>query len=128
MTLLAALLATAVPVAPSAHLTVRIVAPPEVHFNRRGDSTLTVVAGQYEKTLSLGGVPDPVDPDNVYLSLNPMTLAFGGKFGGMVKLKARLFLCDARNGICTVEELEKQVRLRPGQQLGLEWKVGRDTR
>lgn len=114
----------AVPAPPFGRVKVTFSAPPEVQFNRRGDSTLTVMAGKDNKTLSLGGVPDPTDPENVYLRLKPLTLAFGKKFGGTVKLKARLFLCDAKNGICTVEKLEKQVRLRPGQQLALEWKVG----
>ncbi|MFK7601424.1 hypothetical protein ACI3L1_04340 [Deinococcus sp. SM5_A1] len=102
--------------------------PPEIHFNRRGDSTVTVMAGKDDKNMSLDGVPDPADPDNVYLSLKPITLAFDKKFGGTVHLKARLFLCDARNGVCMVQELEKQVRLRPGQQFALEWKVGTESR
>lgn len=113
---------------PAPQITVKFVTPPEVQFNRRGDSTLTVMVGKNSQTVTLDGIPDPADPDNVFLSLKPITLAFDKKFGGTVHLKARLFLCDARNGVCTVQELEKQVRLRPGQPLALVWKVDAESR
>lgn len=113
---------------PAPRLTVNFVAPAEIHFNRRGDSTLTVMVGKTSRTVTLDGILDPADPDNVYLSLKPIALAFDRKFGGTVHLKARLFLCDALIGVCTVQELEKQVRLRPGQPLALIWKVGAESR
>ena len=128
MLLLAALALATAPAAAPTRLTVKFAAPPEVHFNRRGDSTLTVMAGKAVHTASFSGVPDPQDPRNVYLSLKPMTLAISSTFGGTVILKARLFLCDAKNGICTLEALEKQVRLRPGQKLEVVWKVGGENR
>lgn len=124
--LLALSLAVAATSAP--RLTVNFLAPAEIHFNQRGDSTLTVMTGKTSQTVTLDGLPDPTDPDNVFLSLKPITLAFDKKFGGTVHLKARLFLCDARNGVCTVQEMEQQVRLRPGQPLALVWKVGAESR
>ncbi len=116
-------LALAAAATPAPQLTVNFVAPPEVHFNRRGDSTLTVMVGKTSQTVTLDGVPDPADPQNVYLSLNPATLAFASQFRGLVRLRAHLYLCDAKNGVCTVRELEKTVQLRESRDFKLDWKV-----
>ncbi|MDV6374825.1 hypothetical protein [Deinococcus arenicola] len=125
--MLLALLLAAAPM-PTPQLTVTFSTPPEVHFNRRGDSTLTVWLGKTSQVVTLNGVPDPTDPRNVYLRLNPAALAFPANFSGPVKLSARLYLCDAQNGICTVEEHEKQIKVRAGRKLELVWKVGEDNR
>ncbi len=114
--------------AAAAQLTVGFSAPPEVHFNRRGESTLTVWVGKTTRTVALRGLPDPADPDNVYLRLHPVTLAFPAKFSGPVKLSTRLFLCDIKSGVCTVEEHQQRVNLRVGQQLDLLWRVGEARR
>ncbi|CAM3343915.1 hypothetical protein DESA109040_08655 [Deinococcus saxicola] len=122
MMLLAALALAAAPT-PAPRLTVKFVTPPEVHFNRRGDSTLTVMVGKTSRTVTLDGVLDPADPKNVYLSLNPATLDFARQFRGPVRLRAHLYLCDAKNGICTVKKLEKMVQLRESRDFRLDWKV-----
>ncbi len=109
----ALLLAVALSASPVPALTVSVRLPPDVGLNARGESRITVQAGQKRWAFPLSGVPDPSSPDT-FRAARPLSVRLPAGVRGPVTVHARLFLCDRRDGVCTVQELARRVILKPG--------------
>lgn len=92
-------------------LTVEVHAPPGVVFNRLGKSALTLSAPGHSQTIPLTGVPDRADPLQAYESLKAAHLIVPS---GPLRVQVRLYLCDRRAGVCTLETQARAVEVRPG--------------
>ncbi len=109
----ALLLAVAVNAPSVPALTVSVRLPPDVGLNARGESRITVQAGQKRWSFPLSGVHDPASPDT-FRAARPLSVRLPAGVRGPVTVHARLFLCDRRNGLCTVQEQARRVTLKPG--------------
>ncbi|PNY80066.1 hypothetical protein [Deinococcus koreensis] len=112
----------------STSLLIRFTTPPGIGFNRRGASTLSVVAAGSRQSFVLRGIPDPADPVNTLLRLDDLRIPLPQTRGGRITLKATFFLCDRVNGVCTVQEKERVVTVIEGQTKTVNWSVGRPSR
>jgi hypothetical protein len=106
-------------------------------YNSRGQSSLTVTGTRtaFVYPLTAGGSRDPADPAlrgrllPVTVEV-PVTLEVGRPSGGasqVLTLQATLFLCDYRQGVCTVRQQQRRVTVRAGQPTTVTFPAPKDA-
>ncbi|GHF32098.1 hypothetical protein HNQ07_000455 [Deinococcus metalli] len=131
--LLALLLAlTSAPAATAVSPTTLLVTfrlPAGAHVNARAPSTLVLSAGTFARTVALTGPRDPADRDGNLARLDDVRVGLPVRAGTRVTLQARLYVCDAVAGICTVRQRQQVVTLKPGETtVVVDGREGRENR
>ena len=100
---------------PPTTLTVAFKAVPGLIYNRLGDSVLSVSSPAGTRSVKLSGTPYPADPQ-YWAQLVPVQLRLSLPAGPhSVRLSARLFVCDKRRGLCSVQTREQRLQVTAGR-------------
>jgi len=100
---------------PTTTLKVAFKTVPGLIYNRLGDSVLSVSSPAGTQSVKLSGTPYPQDAQ-YWARLLPVRLQVSLPAGHhSVLLSARLFVCDKRRGLCSVQTREQRLQVRVGR-------------
>ncbi|WP_161880933.1 hypothetical protein [Deinococcus alpinitundrae] len=96
-------------------LKVEFKAVPGLIYNRLGDSVLNVSSPAGTQSVKLSGTPYPADRQ-YWAQLVPVRLKLSLPTGSYsVMLRAKLFVCDKRRGLCSVQTREQRFQVSAGR-------------